>query len=79
MVIPQDDSSRKLIEALKYQTYVSNRKLQKYTCSVSKRELEELRKQKVVEDYGSGIWCLTNENYYDKNTGIHIELTDYFL
>lgn len=79
VVIPQDDSSRKLIDALKYQTYVSNRKLQKYTCTVSKRELEELRKQKVIEDYGSGIWCLTNENYYDENTGIHIELTDYFL
>lgn len=78
IVVPQDEESRKMIEILKYQEYINTRNLQKYTCSVSKKELEELQKQHVIDDYGRGIWCLTNENYYDKNIGIQIELTDYF-
>lgn len=79
IVVPQDEESRKMIEVIKYQEYISTRKLQKYTCSVSKKELEELMKQHVVDDYDRGIWCLTNENYYDDETGIRIGLTDYFL
>lgn len=79
IVVPQDEESRKIIEAIKYENYVNTRKLQKFTCSISKKELEELIKQHAVDDYGRGIWCLTNENYYDDKTGIQIELTDYFL
>ena len=79
IIVPRDAESRRLIESIRYQEHVSSRKLQKYACTVSKTEFEELMKQGVIDDYGRGIWCLTNENYYDKKTGIHIELTDYIL
>ena len=39
----------------------------------------ELMKQHVIDDFGRGIWCLTNAEYYNPKTGIRIELTDYFL
>ena len=79
IVVPQDENSRKTIESIKYNEFVSSRSLQKYTCTVSKSEFEELIRQHVVDDYGRGIWCLTNENYYSNKTGISLELTDYFL
>ena len=79
IVVPQDETSRSLIESIKYQEHINSRKLQKYTCSVSRKELEELMKQHVVDDFGRGIWCLTNAEYYNPKTGIRIELTDYFL
>ena len=78
-LVPQDAESRRLIESIRYQEHVSSRKLQKYACTVSKKECEELMKQGVLNDYGRGIWCLTNENYYNQETGIRIELTDYIL
>ena len=79
IIVPQDAESRRLIESIRYQEHVSSRKLQKYACTVSKKEFEELMKQGVLNDYGRGIWCLTNENYYNQETGIRIELTDYIL
>ena len=69
----------KAMRSIRYQEHVSSRKLQKYACTVSKKEFEELMKQGVLNDYGRGIWCLTNENYYNQETGIRIELTDYIL
>jgi CRISPR-associated endonuclease/helicase Cas3 len=53
--------------------------LQKYTCSVYPYELENLKKQGVVNDYDSGIWCLTNSDYYDNNTGVIFEASDYII
>ncbi len=79
IVIPQDEMGRKLIESIKYQEHVNSRKLQKYACSVSRKELEKLMKQHVIDDFGRGIWCLTNAEYYNPETGVRIELTDYFL
>lgn len=79
IIIPRDAESRRLIESIRYQEHVSSRKLQKYACTVSKKEFEELMKQGVIDDYGRGIWCLTNGNYYNEDTGIRIELTDYIL
>ena len=79
IIVPQDAESRRLIESIRYQEHVSSRKLQKYACTVSKKEFEELMRQGVLNDYDRGIWCLTNENYYNQETGIRIELTDYIL
>ena len=57
----------------------SSRKLQRYVCSVSKKEFEELYRQHVIEDFGTGIWCLMNGDYYDEKTGITFEAKDYIL
>ena len=77
--VASDDNSRKLLEQLKHTGMVSSRKLQKYTCSVSQSEFISLREQGVVDDYGSGIWCLTNDDYYDDSEGIEFEPKDYIL
>ena len=53
--------------------------MQPYVCSVSKREFESLVEQHAVEDFDTGIWCLTNQDYYDKEVGILFEGKDYYL
>lgn len=79
VVVDRDDISHQLIEDIKYTGYGNHRKLQKYTFSVYRYEFEDLYKQHVVDDYGSGIWVLTNLDYYDKNTGVTFEAKDYFI
>ena len=78
-MVLQDEKSRKLAEELKYKGGINARKLQQYVCTVSHKEFEDLFRQHVVEDYGSGIWCLTNLDYYDENEGIRFEPKDYYL
>lgn len=79
IAVDRDERSHQLMETLRSTGVTSSRKLQKYTCSVSQKEFEALVKQHAVDDYGSGIWCLTNTDYYDENTGIKFEGEDYFL
>lgn len=79
LVVPRDKQSEKMIEVLKYTKTGNPRQLQNYTCSLYQWELEDLMKQHVVDDYGTGIFCLTNKDYYDDNTGILFEAKDYFL
>jgi CRISPR-associated endonuclease/helicase Cas3 len=79
LVVPQDEECRTLCKLIEIGKPVSQRKLQKYTCSVYPYELENLKKQGVVNDYDSGIWCLTNSDYYDNNTGVIFEASDYII
>lgn len=79
LVVPQDVQSEKLVEAMKYTKVGNARKLQNYTCSVNLRELEDLIRQHAADDYGTGIYCLTNKDYYDKYKGVLFEAPDYFL
>ncbi len=53
--------------------------MQKYLCSVSKTELENLKSQNAVKDYGQGIYCLANPDYYDENKGIVFTGKDYYI
>lgn len=79
IVIQQDDECKALCKLIECGQPVSHRKLQKYTCTVYPYELEDLKKQGAVDDYGSGIWILTNDDYYDKNTGVIFEASDYSI
>lgn len=79
VVVQQDENSKSLVEELKYKRGIKARKLQQYTCTVSRAEFEELLKQHVIDDYGSGIWCLTNLDYYNEDEGIRFEPTDYII
>lgn len=79
LVVPRDEQSKKLVEEMKYTKVGNMRRLQNYTCSLRQKELEELIRQHVVEDYGTGIYCLTNGDYYDENKGVLFEASDYFL
>ena len=79
VVVPVNERSRKLIEILRYTGNGNVRELQAYTCSVSRSEWEELKKQHVIADYGTGIFCLTNPDYYDPSLGILFEAKDYCI
>lgn len=77
LVVPQDAESRALIADCQ-RGFPNSRRLQKYTCSVSRADLEELQRQHVLENY-DGIWCLTNEDYYDKRLGVLFSGQDYIV
>lgn len=81
LVVPRDEHSRQLMNSLKYSggSMGIARRLQKYTCSIYQKELDDLIHQHAADDYGTGIWCLTNPDYYDENTGISFEASDYFI
>ena len=79
IVVERDDVSRELINNIKLTGFGNHRKLQKYAFSVYRYEFDELLQQHIVDDYGSGIWCLTNKDYYNKNIGIIFEASDYFI
>lgn len=79
VVVSCDDISQKLIDDIKINGYGDIRKLQKYAFSVHRYEFEILFKQNVVDDFQSSIWCLTNTDYYDRETGVLFEGKDYFI
>ena len=79
LVVPRDAQSEKLVETMKYTKAGNARKLQNYTCSVTQKELEDLIRQHAADDYGIGIYCLTNKDYYDEYKGVLFEAPDYFL
>ncbi len=79
IVVERDDLSRELIRNIQITGFGNHRKLQKYAFTVYRYEFEELIKQHIIDDYGSGIWCLTNKDYYDENTGIKFEASDYLV
>ncbi len=79
LVVPCDAQSEQLVEMMKYTKAGNARKLQNYTCSVRQKELEDLIRQHAADDYGTGIYYLTNKDYYDEYTGVLFEASDYFL
>lgn len=79
VVVARDDRSREIIASLRYIGVGAARKLQLYACTVYQRELDDLIRQHVAEDYGTGIYCLTNPDYYDKEIGILFEAKDYWI
>lgn len=79
LVVPRDEQSEKLVEEIKLTKAGNARKLQNYTCSLRQKELEDLIRQHAADDYSTGIYCLTNVDYYDENKGVLFEATDYFL
>ena len=79
IVVPQDEQCRKLIEEMKVTKKGNTRKLQKYSCSLCQNELEELIRQHAADDYGTGIYCLTNLDYYNADIGVLLEAADYII
>ncbi|MGI6681157.1 MAG: hypothetical protein ACOX3T_06735 [Bdellovibrionota bacterium] len=87
IIVPQDKKSRELVEKLriigenklKMSTIDIVRKLQVYACSIYPNEFEKLRKEGALEDHGTGIWYLTNIDYYDHDIGIKFEGLDYIV
>lgn len=78
IVIPQGEGEelRRVAEAT---GFASSRKVQKYCCSVYDSEFSDLMKQGVLNDYHSGIYFLTDLDYYDKDIGIIFQGKDIFV
>ena len=79
LVVPRDEQSREMAESLKYSKSGNARRLQNYVCSVYQNELEDLLRQHAADDYGTGIFCLTNPDYYDETIGVLFEAVDYYI
>lgn len=79
LAVRRDEYSRKLYDTLCATGRISSRKISKYCCTVYLDEFERLRQQGVVADHGSGVFFLTNEEYYDSELGVKFEGTDYFM
>lgn len=79
LFVDGSDEGKKIIDQLKHTGSCNTRKIQKNLCSISPRELEDLIKQHVAEDFGTGIWCLTNPHYYNSDTGVSFEANDYII
>lgn len=79
IAVCRDEKSCALYEKLRATGYINSRQIRKYCCTVYMNEFERLRSQGVLEDYGSGVFFLTNSDYYDEETGIRFEGKDYFV
>lgn len=79
VVVPQDDKCKQIVELMRTGGKANARQMQKYTCTVGRKEFDDLYRQGAVCDYGTSIWCLTNTDYYDRELGIYFEGKDYIL
>ena len=70
VVIPCDEN-RHWISKLEYSSK-AKKKLKKYSISVSYRELEDMKKMGIVEEK-SGVYMLSNTDYYDMDIGFDID------
>jgi CRISPR-associated endonuclease/helicase Cas3 len=78
VVVPQDETCRELVRALRQGVPVSGRKLQKDCCTVYPHELADLLQQGAVQEYG-GVYVLENMDYYDPETGVRFQGEDKFV
>lgn len=78
VAVVQDETSKRWIDAGKYIGYINTRGIQKYCFSVYPHELRQLMELHAVEEIG-GIPVLTCSDYYDPQTGVRFESTDYYI
>lgn len=78
VVAATEADGKALVEHLRCGEIVSERSLQKYTASITRWELEDLRRQGAVDDFGRGVYCLMNMDYYDNEVGIRFAGQDLF-
>lgn len=79
VAVERDEISRKLILDIQNRGIGRLRDIQKYCFSVYVYEFNLLLQQGVVDDYGSGIYCLKSSDYYNDKTGVLFEGRDLFL
>ncbi len=76
IVIGGQGEADELIERLKNGDHSVKRKLQKYTVSLKMREFSEAVSRGVINDFGTGVFILTELRCYDTNTGLDIGHND---
>lgn len=78
VAVERDAQSARLIDELKTNGYTDYRKLQKYTFTVYETELDDLARQGAAQEFG-GVWCLTNPDYYNGDTGVSFTARDLYI
>lgn len=76
VVIRNCKEAEELYDKLKWGNFSVKRKLQKYTVSLKRYELEQAMKLGIVNDFGTGVLTLTNPDHYSAETGLDLELAD---
>ena len=76
IVIGGQGEADELIKRLKNGDRSVKRKLQKYTVSLKMREFSEAVSRGVINDFGTGVFILTEMRCYDTNTGLDIGHND---
>ena len=96
VIIPEDKDAEELVNRIRYggMSGETLRRLQEYTCSVPRRDLDQLMAQGVIENLAesgsgntnqsgtgnNGIFVLTNKaQYYRKDIGILLEGGDFIV
>lgn len=73
VVIDIYNETAELVSRLKEGDYSVKRKLQKYTVSLKIfSEFDQALSMGIVNDFGSGVYILTNSDYYSIETGLDI-------
>lgn len=76
IVIRNCKEAEELYDKLKWGDFSVKRKLQKYTVSLKRYELEQAMKLGIIDDFGTGVLTLTNPDHYSAETGLDLELAD---
>lgn len=76
VVICHCDEAQKLYNRLRTGDYSVKRRLQRYTVSLKKHELEQAYALGIIDDCYTGVMMLTNKNYYHPETGLDLDFTD---
>lgn len=74
IVINNCDKSEELVQRLKNKDYTAKRELQRYTVSLRRYEFEQALKLGIIDDFGTGVFMLTNNDYYSNETGLDMEM-----
>lgn len=72
----QNGGCHELVLKLKNGDKSVRRQLQKYCVSVYFYEFESLLKLGIIDDYGTGVYILQNNMYYNAETGLNAEQTN---
>lgn len=67
------EKTTKIYKEAQFGNRLAKRKLAKHCISLYLYEFEKLKQVGVVEDEGSGIYYLTNNDYYNEKTGLILE------
>jgi CRISPR-associated endonuclease/helicase Cas3 len=75
VVINNCKETATLIEMLKNKQYSAKRKLQKYTVALKVHsEFEQALELGILDDFDTGVFVLTNPDYYDRNIGLCLDM-----
>lgn len=76
VVINNCDEADKALNKLKTDRIKGLRALQPYSVSLRNREFEQALEDKIIKEYADGVFILTDNHYYDSETGLVFDATN---